>query len=318
MITYRPYRTGDEAQIVQLYNSVFPRPQSMDHWNWAYKKNPVGRMDIILAYEGENLISHSAGIPLVLNHEGRAVQASRIQNVLVQEGFRGRGVFTETLVKLTERLNQTDVDFVLTFPNENSLPGFKKTGLYTHLFDISQFHLDSLIEPSKTSDELSFEVTDTQKFTSGDVECLEQYLKPFPIHTVRSHQYLEWRYSAASGNRYGLMRVFRRGKQCGGVVFKIFAAERSIDLLEFFLPNDEESIHSTLAALLKEHREQRLSAFNLWSMEYYPIHPFLMCLGFTKTERVTHVVYRCFSARCSTQAGSVPAYYLSMGDSDVF
>src|SRR5262245_38073116 len=141
-ITYRTYRDGDDDAIVALYNSIFPKAKTLAQWRWEYRSNPIGRMDIVVAFHGDQLVAHSAGIPLVLSHEGRPVKTSRIQNVFVHADHRGRGIFTETLVRLTEHLAAHDVDFVLTFPNANSLAGFLGTGAYQHVFDIFQFRFD--------------------------------------------------------------------------------------------------------------------------------------------------------------------------------
>src|SRR5262245_53807876 len=110
-ITYRTYGNGDEDAILALYNSVFPKTRTVAQWRWEYGSNPIGRMDIVVAFHGDRLVGHSAGIPLVLNHEGRLCKTSRIQNVFVHADYRGRGIFTETLRRLTEHLAANDVDF---------------------------------------------------------------------------------------------------------------------------------------------------------------------------------------------------------------
>jgi len=258
----------------------------------------------------------------VLSQEGQLVQTSRIQNVLVHADYRGRGIFTETLLHLTHHLAAQEVDFVLTFPNDNSLPGFRKTGLYRHAFDVHQFQLDAAsILPAEVG-RVAVEVESHPGFNHADVELIRRELAPFAIHTVRDLPYLIWRYHQESVVPYRMARAFCGSELVGLAVFKLYAADRCVDLLELVVAPGTTTatnlVTALLRAILAAYPDTVPHAFNLWSLPHHPLHDCLLHLGFKPSVRTTHAMYRTFSARCSSRAGDPTAYHLSMGDSDVY
>lgn len=317
-IWYRPYKDGDEQAILDLYNGVFARPQTLRQWRWAYESNPVRRMDMILAFAGQKLVGHSAGIPLRASHDGRPVNTSRIQNVLVHADFRGKGIFAETLVRLTDQLRANAVDFVLTYPNDNSLPGFMKLGRYTHQCDIFQFHGDASTAGQPTASDITVLVDDGPAFEDRDVAFISRALAPFGIYNIRDLTYLRWRYGRDSGYRYRVFRAVRGSEMIGFAVTKVYPDGRSLDLVEFIVGEDALIARSILSSILTAYGSDGAGGFNVWSMEHYPEFPGLVDMGVTRSDRAAHVVWTALSAQASPRSGSATAYYLSMGDSDVF
>ena len=66
-ITYRQFKEGDEHAIVRLFNFVFNRNITVEQWDWAYMENPERRLDIIIAFQGKQLVGQSAGTPLLFS-----------------------------------------------------------------------------------------------------------------------------------------------------------------------------------------------------------------------------------------------------------
>lgn len=273
-------------------------------------------MDTQLGFSGETLIAQSAGIPLVMSHDGRIVGASRIQNVLVDPGWRGRGVFTESLLRLTKHLEGNKVDFVLTFPNDNSLPGFLKTGLYTHVFDMVALQWDSGAGLPEATGTVQAEIG--SGFNQGDADFIARATKGQAIFTVRSLEYLRWRYHPDSGREYRTVRAFRGGEQVGFSVVKAYPPEGSVDLVEFIFGDDEAAVRAAIGAIGGLFQQERCGVFNVWSKEHYPADACLRRIGFKPAGRSTHVVFKTFSARYSARCADPAAYFLMMGDSDVY
>lgn len=337
-ITYRPYRPGDAPKILELYQSVFATPRTDAQWRWEYLDNPIGRHDIMLAFAGDRLISHTGGVPLVFRHDTRRVHATRLQHAVVHPDFyrwgaftkalarenarmapesRRRTVFGEGLARLTDDLARHGVDFVLAFPNDNSLPGLLRAGDYVHLVDVFPWVLP-LAAAAPTPTDLTIEISDAASFTVADVGCAEQLLTPFAICNRRDLDYLNWRYHPASGRHFTLVRVWRGGTLAGWIVAKPFPPQRSIDLVECFLPPERSLVAGVLGSLADHFRSAPADRFSIWSMEHYPLHRSLVDLGFTADPRPTHAAIATLSGRCSSRSRETDAYYLSMGDSDVY
>lgn len=318
-ITYRGLRTGDASQILDLYNAVFAESRTADQWWWEYAGNPAGHGEIMLAFAGPRLIGHVGGIPLRFRQGRQHVRMSRIQHALVHPDFQRRGVFTETLVRLTEKLAAEGADVAVAFPHDgrNSMPGFMRTGAFQHLFDVlpweRRFPLTVRIPP-----DLRIAIDDTAQFDIADVQCAERLLASCAICNRRDPGSLNWRYHPASGRRYAVSRVWRDEKLAGWVVVKPYAPARSLDLVECILPPEPELVSAVLGALAERFRGAAVDHFSVWSMEHYPLHACLIDLGFTAEPRPTHVVIATLSGRCATLATEPSAYYLAMGDSDVY
>src|SRR3989344_2911058 len=315
-VTYREFRESDEKDILDLFNHVFNRDWPLSHWTWENKDNPHGHTYFNLAMNNQKIIGQSAAVPLSFNHEGRAVKTTRVQNVMVHPDFRKRGIFSQTLKRLTEYLKAKGEDFIITFPNDSSLPAFMKLD-YTHLFEISAYNMpfDSL--EKDTDKELRFEINEEPKFNQKDMDFMSSQLKQFKIFNNRDLNYLNWRYSKDSTKIYSLTRVFKGEKQVGLAVSTPYLQNKEVDLAEFLVEDNKNTIKSTLNSISKIYKKDGLKSFKVWSEEHYPTHQTLINLGFKKT-RQTHVVCKSLSDKTSQYCNKADSYYLSMGDSDVY
>ena len=61
----RPYRDGDAAVILRLFDASFSPPRDPVHWSWKYRDNPFGTLaiSVALARSGE-LVAHYAAYPV--------------------------------------------------------------------------------------------------------------------------------------------------------------------------------------------------------------------------------------------------------------
>ncbi len=61
----RPYRDGDEQEILRLFRASFHLDRSLDHWRWKYAENPWSGYAISLAAgAGGELAAHYGGYPM--------------------------------------------------------------------------------------------------------------------------------------------------------------------------------------------------------------------------------------------------------------
>ena len=315
-VTYREFREGDEKDILNPFNLIFNRDWSLSRWTWENKDNPCGHTYFNLALNNQKIIGQSGAIPLLFNHEGETIKTTRVQNVMVHPDFRKRGIFSQTLKSLTESLKSKGEDFIITFPNDNSFPAFMKLD-YTHLFEMFTYNLSVDSLEKNIDKELRFDINEEPKFNQKDRDFILSQLKQFKIFNNRGLDYLNWRYNKDSTKKYSLTRVFRGQKQVGLVVSTPYFKNKNVDLAEFLVENNKNTIESTLNSISKIYQEDNLKSFKIWSEEHYPTHQLLINLGFKKT-RQTHVVCKSLSERISQHCNKADSYYLSMGDSDVY
>jgi hypothetical protein len=317
-ITYREYLEGDEQDILHLFNRVFSKNLSLTRWNWENKYNPNGSTYFHLALTGTKLIGQSAAVPLVFNHEGRTLNAVRVQNVMVHSDFRNKGVFLNTLRQLTYCLYDEKLDFIITFPNDKSIGAFIRKLDYSHIFDVFIYTLKVEFLGRDKDANVEYEFDEGVHVGEEDIEFIRSMLNGFDIFNKRSLKYMNWRYHQDSTREYVLVRVFKDQQQVGLVVYKPYVEGMSIDLVEFFVRNDKDMIASTLNSICDMCTNSTVRSINVWSMDHYPWHQSLLDLGFKKTDLLTHVVCKLLSSKASKNSKRITSYYLSMGDSDVY
>lgn len=51
------YIEGDEQKINDLFNNIFNKTRTLDHWNWEFNKNPKGSKMWVLSWTWGYMIS---------------------------------------------------------------------------------------------------------------------------------------------------------------------------------------------------------------------------------------------------------------------
>ena len=324
-ITYRQYRHGDEHAIVKLFNFVFNRNMTIDQWDWAYKENPERRLDIILAFQGTQLVGQSASTPLLFCFKGNPVKVTRVQNVMVHPDCRGKGIFTGTLKRLTEYIYQNKLDLVVTFPNNNSLLLFGNPTVirkldYHHLADIFTFSLPVSSLTPVDSPDISVHIDEAIHFTERDRDFIFSCMDQYEIFNARGLDYLHWRFKGTYGKKYHILRAYQNNLQVALVIFKYYPDAQSVDLVEFFVSADKKVVLSLLNSINTHYMKNdvRISSFNIWLFPHYALYKILRDIGFCQSTFSTHVVTKSFSLVTKQGFDDLHSYYLSMGDSDVY
>lgn len=319
-ILYREYQDGDEKAIVDLFNNVFKRTFTVDDWHLAFRENPVQRLDIILAFCGDRLVGQSASIPLTYRCKGALVQATRTQNVMVHPDYQGRGIFTQTLKKLTDYIYRQKVDLVVTFPNNNSLPVFIKKLDYHHVDDIYTYQLpiDSLKTPK--SEDLTITISESAGFDEDDHEFILKCINRYDIFNFRDVRYLKWRYNIRSKKNYRILRAYQANVLTALVVFKYYSDASGVDLVEFISDSQINIVGELLKKIWDYYSTLNIpvNSYSVWLFPHYSLFDFFIETGFKKTTFSTHVVSKSFSPETANGSEIRTSYYLSMGDSDVY
>lgn len=93
--TSRPFRAGDEEQILGLFARAFPHAmRGMEHFRWEYQRNPFGNERISLTFDdASRLVAQYAGYPVRMVDDGRDLVAHQIGDIMTDRSVRqvGRG-----------------------------------------------------------------------------------------------------------------------------------------------------------------------------------------------------------------------------------
>lgn len=123
------YQPGDETRVLELFQTVFGKPRSLEHWTWQFKRNPYGGPFVSMARrvrDGAVVGSYSV-MPIQLNVVGRAVPACQSVDTAVHADFRGQRIFEKTASDCYEWCASAGLQAVVGFPNSSSYPGFMRS-----------------------------------------------------------------------------------------------------------------------------------------------------------------------------------------------
>jgi hypothetical protein len=153
-VDIRPYRKGDEEEIISLLQSVFVdwpkfglQCSSLDHWKWKYVDNPLKSSEITLAESDGKIVGCSHGFYLKLKFGDKSMISGQGTDLAVDGNYRGEGImgrmlkikngkFKENGVKLTYEVSSNPSVNKWKFKKEGSLQFPYELGQYIKIKDI--------------------------------------------------------------------------------------------------------------------------------------------------------------------------------------
>lgn len=317
-ITFRRYQPGDEKVIIDLFNFVFNKQSTIEEWNWMYYNNFGFEQQIMLAFDGDNLVGQAAGVSLKFFFHGREIYGSRTQNVMVHPDYRRKGVFFELLSRLTKCSSEDGIDFVLTFPNDNSLHTFVKKLDYKHLFDMEMYKIPLQDISLDISADKKTRICNPREAVAISFRgILEEELDGFT--NDRSKNFLKWRYLDPPGRDYHFLLFESEKKISGYMTFKRFSPGNSIDILDIVMEPDLNFFLSGLRAIVEFYQVQNIEIryANLWSRDKYFYHNYVKNIAVQGEINRFHVVAKEFTKEAEGLLHE-KNIYITMADSDIF
>ena len=91
--TVRSYRPGDEQALVELFQRVFGRAITEDHWMWKLEGQPATVDNVWLAVSADRPVFQYAGIPTRFRLSQATVTSMVCVDTMTAPEFRRRGLF---------------------------------------------------------------------------------------------------------------------------------------------------------------------------------------------------------------------------------
>lgn len=124
----RPYQSGDRAEFLSLYESVWGRWKDDDWFEWRFGANPYrDEIKMVVVDSGDGLVGAEPLLPFRLRVGGTEWEAYQPVDWIVHPDHRRRGLFT----RMTERLLEKylpEVSLLFNFPNSQLRPGLEQHG----------------------------------------------------------------------------------------------------------------------------------------------------------------------------------------------
>ncbi|PKP16071.1 MAG: hypothetical protein CVU06_15365 [Bacteroidetes bacterium HGW-Bacteroidetes-22] len=316
----RPYKSGDESGILELFKKSFRKPLDIKFWKWRYLSSPTHKEPMIsLMVDNDTIIGHYAVSPVVMNFMGDKVLAGLSMTTMTHPDYGGRGIFPMLAKDLYTRIkDQYHVRMVWGFPNLNSNYSFiTKLGWR----DVGVQHM------------LSLAPQDHERIPRANYKLIESFSEVHSsklngsgtdtISVSKSPAYLNWRYIENPANKYYILNI-DGFDSTDFVVIKIynsfkFKGKQEIDILELGVGNDPNSVSTLVGAIFSfiDVNDLAIVSVNLWLSLTDPRHRYFEKLRFTMDSPLTILAYRLFTEN-NDALDNCKTWRISLGDSDVY
>lgn len=253
---------GDHAGVLSLLRDSFGSKQrisagafSKEFWDWKFENSPYGRAIVQVIKSRGEVIATGSLWPFSFAHGGEIVRAFETCNVAVDANFRRQGLFTTLLDARVELARARGANFLFSFPNNQSLPGYLKSGWQfvgrvpwlirvRHPFAV----LLSRLHNAKT---VAIPIPDSFQLTDSLIEGLEESGNGLEsgISLDRPDGYWNWRFRQRPGREYGVIRS--RSGTSSRAIFTL--GEKPAGLIEMVVVDlvaDQEGLQELMPAII--------------------------------------------------------------------
>lgn len=314
----KDYNSGDEIQILKLFNEAFGKPLSEEYWKWRFLDNPENQVMIKLMWDEDKLVGHYAVSPLKLDVNGESILTALSMTTMTHPDYAGKGIFTKLAEELYfEKAKHSDLKAVWGFPNRNSHYAFINKLSWN---DLAQIPVRSIaIEKIKKSSTSNISVT--KLFSTEHIKAQDQFTAKQKVKIKKSVDFLNWRYQTNPTNNYVIFELNRDNVSYYAVT-KIFTSftnknKYEIDILELVFPPEYSYLEDLMIAIKDHYNKFDLLQINLWLSPIDPKDLSIQKLGFFNTLPITFLGVRVLDSKYDILKESNEWFY-SMGDSDIY
>lgn len=309
----KQYKTGDEAQILELFKLAFNKEMTPEYWKWRFQDNPFTKDIMIhLMWDGDKMVGHYAICPIEMVIDGEVCMTAFSMTTMTHPEYNGRGIFTQLSSSLYEELKtQHGYKMVWGFPNNNSHYAFIKNLKWNNVATLPMLSLSKA--KLKAVENLQYSVVGA--FDEGLASKLNTTSKKIKIN--KTADYLNWRYNSNPFAEYKTITVDE-----GVAVYKVIpsfsdASKREIDVMELAFNNDAVLLNDLVNAIITEEKGADIIQFNLWSSIFSDEYLTLKKSGFVSQMPITYLGFLKLASE-----SQLPEQYqnwdMNFGYSDVF
>lgn len=351
---YRRLEETDLEGVSELINEVLSVDIRVDHWHDKYFRNPAGNaLSAVVVHEGK-VVGQIGSIPIRFRVNGEEVIAVQELDVAMYESHRRFDVFLRLANEQSKIYKKAKVDFSFTF-------AIGTTSEIARIFNVSKkisqiprlikvLDTDPLLKKKLSAGPLSrvvspaanialrlkygektkipdgMEFKKIERFDERFDAFWERIKDDYPIMTIRSAVYLNWRYVDAALIDYEIFALeeVATGAIAGFVVLGESDEGYTIgQIFDVVTPRvGSESITRCLVGhAIDRFREKKAAMLKCWFYEHCHVFAVLDALGFApRLKEGRDVLFTPIEStapcRAKTLGEDQKNWYLAKGDSD--
>jgi hypothetical protein len=333
----RPYRPGDEEQILDLFNRVFLAddpgyvPRQMASWRHRYVDNPTGYQVLVATDKQEQIIANYSAMSLNCSVRGRRMPCAQAVDSIVDRAWRGSLRKSSVFVRMGRAYLEEYCDPEREQYNEYAygLPNNQAFGVGTRILgykpvhcpmpaQVREFDRGWVAELRREAGAVTVLEDDWSSLAEMEALFLET-LDEVPLGLWRDAAYLAWRYRDWPDVDYRVALARRDGKLVAAVFFSMgWMGHPIVPLVDWLGRGDD---HEAVAALLAHVCEMTLAAggrrLETWVTPNMSLAPTLQGLGFEPEDGPFNLCIMVYGGELDLDWARAH-WFFTMGDSDIY
>lgn len=273
----RAYRSGDERELANLFERVFGRLITEDHWRWKLKQLPTPVENVWLAVHEDKPIFQYAGIPLRVRLPSGEARVMVSVDTMTAPEFQRQGLLSQVGRWTYDSWREGGVAFVIGLPNERW--GSRAAALgWQELFPLqwlvrplrpealisrrlpSALNAPGLLRYSPLGalwssfwnfslpQDPAVQVRQVLQASEAFDRLWQNCQSEFPISNVRDSSWVHWRYLAPPTLHYGVVLAERAREPVGYAAYRLEeqSGRQVGSIAEVFAARADVSAQSTL------------------------------------------------------------------------
>lgn len=317
----RDYRSGDEHQILNLYEEVNNRKMALEYWRWRNKKSPFGEGIIKLVFADEKLIGHYAVNPMGVLVDNRSMKAAFALHAMTHPAFQKQGIFTFLAEEVYKKCQSEGFSFVYGFPNENTYHGYITRLGWTGFGKMSSLEkkLDAKIEAASKAGN----IREIDRFDDRVNVLWDKVKAGYRVIVPRTKDYLNWRFAGHPTIEYPRYIITSGGSELSGyMILKVYTTGDEVKghIVDMLSVDDEHTVKSLLNSAYDYFIEKGIGNLSCWMPESCFCTQILKEEGFVSKEFDVYFGVRTFEKadKSLKNVEQLDNWHLTMSDVDVF
>lgn len=274
----RPYHDADVPSLLALFERVFGKSITADHWRWKLQAEATRVSNVWLAVDGAQPVFQYAGIPQRYWLDGKQLDCLVSVDTMTHPDFRRRGLLTRVATEAYAAWRDGGAGFVIGLPNQQwgsrtaalgwvelfplqwqaralrpeayaarraRIPGLARMRFLGRMFNA--------FYDSRLNRTTGIEIIETDTAGENFDELWTQLSKTRTFCAVRDRRWVEWRFLRSPAQRYRLLVARRRGAMLGYLAYRLVqTGSRTTALLaeHIVLPDETAARDALMAELL--------------------------------------------------------------------
>jgi len=318
-LTFRLARNDleDNSRFCELFNSLYLRRVNGDYYRWQFFDAPFSsQLSMAITCDGE--LAGCYGFH-VLRFVPGDVHIAWALDIMVAPRFQGRGVFRDLAEFATAQVLSHRPIALCVMANQRA-DGAHVHGLGWHRVNMLTSFVCST--SSSLSNPMKLEFSQRDSFEASAVALISAQRDMSLASTLRSGQFLNWRFVRNPWYRYASFLARYRGQPFGYLVLKVFGDPKTgqafgdiVDIL--WAEDDPEALADMLRFALTHFHHQGVPQATMWLQTNTLLDQIGRDLGFVETEQKRYFCCKVLDERYKWLEDP-GRWFITMADSEIY